>query len=60
MIRPYTVGSMSSGTTDTESRARGLRSVLAVPWARGTWRDLGFTVLSAGLNPLPLLVMALP
>ncbi len=60
MIRPYTVGSMSSGTTDTESGARGLRSVLASPWARRTWRDLGFTVLSAGLNLLPLLVMALP
>ena len=51
---------MSSGTTDTESGARGLRSVLASPWARRTWRDLGFTVLSAGLNLLPLLVMALP
>ena len=60
MIRPYTVGSMSSGTTDTESGARALRSVLASPWARRTWRDLGFTVLSAGLNLLPLLVMALP
>ena len=51
---------MSSGTTDTESGARGLGSVLASPWARRTWRDLGFTVLSAGLNLLPLLVMALP
>src|ERR1700744_2831974 len=51
---------MSSGTTDTESGARGLRSVLAKPWARRTWRDLGFTVLSAGLNLLPLLVMARP
>src|SRR3984957_21222143 len=51
---------MSSGTTDTESGASGLRSVLASPWARRTWRDLGFTVLSAGLNLLPLLVMALP
>src|ERR1700728_1057289 len=51
---------MSSGTTDTELGARGLRSVLASPWARRTWRDLGFTVLSAGLNLLPLLVMALP
>ncbi len=60
MIRPYTVGSMSSGTTDTETGARALRSVLASPWARRTWRDLGFTVLSAGLNLLPLLVMALP
>jgi hypothetical protein len=51
---------MSSGTTDTESGARALRSVLAGPWARRTWRDLGFTVVSAGLNLLPLLVMALP
>jgi hypothetical protein len=51
---------MSSGTTDSESGARGLRSVLASPWARRTWRDLGFTVLSAGLNLLPLFVMALP
>src|ERR1700722_14950785 len=51
---------MSPGTTDTETGARALRSVLASPWARRTWRDLGFTVLSAGLNLLPLLVMALP
>jgi len=51
---------MSSGITDTASGARALRSVLASPWARRTWRDLGFTVLSAGLNLLPLLVMALP
>ena len=51
---------MSSGTIDTKSGARGLRSVLSSPWARRTWRDLGFTVLSAGLNLLPLLVMALP
>ena len=54
------MGSVSSGTTDTESGARALRSVLAGPWARRAWRDLGFTVLSAGLNLLPLLVMALP
>ena len=62
MIRPYTVGSMSSGTTDIETgaRARALRSVLAGPWARRAWRDLGFTILSAGLNLLPLLVLALP
>lgn len=64
MIRPYTVGSMSSGTadteTDTETGARALRSALAGPWARRTWRDLGFTVLSAGLNLMPLLVVALP
>jgi signal transduction histidine kinase len=53
---------MSSGTTDTdtETGARALRSVLAGPWARRAWRDLGFTILSAGLNLLPLLVMALP
>ncbi|MBR7825717.1 sensor domain-containing protein [Actinospica sp. MGRD01-02] len=51
---------MSSGITHTETRARALRSVLAGPWGRRAWRDLGFTVLSAGLNLLPLLVMALP
>ena len=60
MNRPYTVDPMSPGTADTDTRASALRSVLTAPWSRRSWRDLGFTVLSAGLNLLPLLVMALP
>ena len=51
---------MQSGTTDPATGASSLRSALAGPWIGRARRDLGFTLLSAGLNLLPLCVLALP